>query len=253
MLTSPSAAILIIGNEILSGRTQDANLAHIAQKLASIGVRVAEARVVPDIEEVIVATVNDVRQKYTYVFTTGGIGPTHDDITTDCIAKAFGVGVVEHPEARARLVAHYTKTPLTPARLRMARIPGTAELIDNAVSAAPGFRIGNVYVMAGIPNIMQAMLDAILPGLVHGPAYASKSVSGFVAESMIAEGLAGVAARYPQLDIGSYPWQKEGRWGTALVARGTDRSAIAAAADEIIELVKGYDPSPVVESSGLGA
>jgi molybdenum cofactor synthesis domain-containing protein len=247
--TSPTAAVLIIGNEILSGRTQDTNLAHIAKKLGSIGIRIAEARVVPDIEAEIVAAVNALRARYTYVFTTGGIGPTHDDITTDCIAKAFGVAVIEHPEARARLVAHYTKTPLTPARLRMARIPENASLIDNGVSAAPGFCIGNVYVMAGIPNVMQAMLETILPTLTHGPAYSSKSISGFVAESLIAEGLGVVAERYPQLDIGSYPWKKDGRWGTALVARGTDQAAIDAASGEILALVKQHDPMPEIEVS----
>lgn len=247
--TSPTAAVLIIGNEILSGRTQDANLAHVARKLAAIGVRLAEARVVPDIEEEIIAAVHALRTRYTYVLTTGGIGPTHDDITTDCIAKAFGLAVVEHPEARARLAAYSTKTPLTSARLRMARIPEGASLIDNGVSAAPGFRVENVYVMAGIPNIMQAMLEAVLPTLAHGPAYASASVAGFVAESMIAEGLAAVAGRYPQLDIGSYPWQKEGRWGTTLVARGTDPAAIKAAVDEILALVQAIDPQPVIESA----
>jgi len=247
MTNSPTASVLIIGNEILSGRTQDINLAHIAKRLGTIGVRLAEARVISDNEAEIVAAVNALRARYTYVFTTGGIGPTHDDITTDCIAKAFGVAVSEHPEARARLIAHYTKTPVTPARLRMARIPEGAALIDNTVSAAPGFRLENVYVMAGVPNIMQAMLEAIIPTLAHGMAYISKSVSGFVPESLIAEGLAAIAARYPQLDIGSYPWEREGRWGTALVARGTDRPAIDAASDEILALVVQHDPAPAVE------
>ena len=244
---SSTAAVLIIGNEILSGRTQDCNLTYIAKRLGSTGVRLAEARVVSDSEGEIVAAVNALRQRYTYVFTTGGIGPTHDDITTDCIAKAFGVSVSEHAEARARLVAHYTKMPLTTARLRMARIPDGAALIDNTVSAAPGFRLENVYVMAGVPDIMQAMLEAVLPTLAHGSAYVSKSVSGYVAESIIAEGLAAVAARYPMLDIGSYPWQREGRWGAALVARGTDRQAIDAAVEEILALVRMYDSAPVVE------
>lgn len=248
--TSPTAAVLIIGNEILSGRTQDTNLAHIAKKLSAIGVRIAEVRVVPDIENEIVAAVNALRARYTYIFTTGGIGPTHDDITTDCIAKAFGVGVIEHPEARARLVAHYAgkNIPLTPARLRMARIPEGTQLIDNGVSGAPGFRIENVYVMAGVPNIMQAMLETILPTLQHGPAYISRSVSGYVAESAIAEALANVAARYPQLDVGSYPWQRDGRWGTALVARGTDPAAVEAASNEILSFVTEYDPAPIVET-----
>jgi molybdenum cofactor synthesis domain-containing protein len=244
-----TAAVLIIGNEILTGRTQDCNLAHIAKKLSAVGIRLSEVRVVPDIEDEIVSAVNALRTRYSYVFTTGGIGPTHDDITTDSLARAFGVTASEHPEARARLVAHYTKTPLTPARLRMARVPQGAALIDNYVSAAPGFRMGNVYVMAGVPDIMQAMLEAILPTLTHGPAYVSKSVSGFVPESMIAEGLAAIATRYPNLDIGSYPWQREGRWGTALVARGVDKELIDHAANEIIALMQPYDPAPIVEMS----
>jgi molybdenum cofactor synthesis domain-containing protein len=246
---NPTAAVLIIGNEILSGRTEDVNLFHIAKKLASIGIRMAEARVVPDIEDEIVASVNALRARYTYVFTTGGIGPTHDDITADSIAKAFGVTVGEHPEARAILIARYPNAALTPARLRMARIPKGAELINNPVSGVPGFRMQNVYVMAGVPNIMQGMLETVLPNLDHGSAYVSKSVSGFVSESVIAEGLTEVALRYPELDIGSYPWQREGRWGTALVARGTDRTMIDAAAEDILVLVKQYDPAPEIEIS----
>jgi molybdenum cofactor synthesis domain-containing protein len=244
---NPTAAVLIIGNEILSGRTQDVNLNAIAKKLGGVGVRLAEARVVPDIENEIVEAVNALRQRYTYVLTTGGIGPTHDDITTDCIAKAFGVAVHEHPEARARLVAHYTKTPLTPARLRMARIPEGAALIDNAISSAPGFRIENVYVMAGVPNIMLSMLEAIVPTLAQSSAYTSQSVSGFVPESIVAEGLAAIAARYPLLDIGSYPWQREGRWGTALVARGTDLAMIESAIQEILALMQQHDPDSARE------
>ena len=248
----PTAAVLIIGNEILSGRTHDANLAFIAKKLSAHGIRMAEARVVPDIENEIVAAVNALRARYTYVFTTGGIGPTHDDITADCIGKAFGVPVSEHPEARARLLAHYTKTPINPARLRMARIPEGAALIDNTVSSAPGFRLENVYVMAGVPNIMQAMLEAVLPTLQHGPAFISKSVSGFVAESLVAEELRAIANHFPTLDIGSYPWEREGRWGTALVTRGTDPMLVETAADEILALVKRHDPDPVVEISKTG-
>lgn len=244
-----TAAVLIIGNEILSGRTQDCNLVYIARKLSTIGIHLAEVRVVPDIEQEIAAAVNALRARYTYVFTTGGIGPTHDDITTDSVAKAFGVEVGEHPEARARLVAYYTKTPLTQARLRMARIPHGAELIDNSFSAAPGFRIENVYVMAGVPDVMRAMFDSILPTLAHGPSYVSKSVSGFVPESLIAEGLALIAARYPALIIGSYPWERGGRWGTALVARGVDMQVIELAAEEIVALMAPYDPAPVIEIS----
>ena len=243
-IPTPTAAVLIIGNEILSGRTADSNLNYIARKLTEIGIKLAEVRVVPDIESEIVAAVNVLRARYTYVFTTGGIGPTHDDITSDCIGKAFGVAVTEHPDARARLLAHYTESRLNDARLRMARVPEGAVLIDNLVSAAPGFRMENVYVMAGVPNIMQSMMDSVAAGLQHGPTIHSVSVSGYVPESLIAADLGAVAERYPQLDIGSYPWVRDGRWGTALVARGTDQAMVERAADEIFALVIPHDPAP---------
>jgi molybdenum cofactor synthesis domain-containing protein len=245
---TPTAAVLIIGNEILSGRTPDANLNTIAKKLAGIGVRLIEARVVPDSEAAIVAALNELRARHAYVITTGGIGPTHDDITAASVAKAFGVKLIEHPEARARLLAHYgDPQKLTEARLRMARTPEGAALIDNPVSAAPGFHIGNVYVLAGVPDIMRAMMDGVVATLRHGPAIHSKTVSGFVAESVVAEELEKIAARYPHIDIGSYPWVKEGRFGTALVARGTDEKAVAMAAEEIFVLVSKYDPAPARE------
>ncbi len=246
---TPTAAVLVIGNEILSGRTPDSNLNSIAKKLASIGVKLMEARVVPDIEGDIVAAVNALRARYTYVFTTGGIGPTHDDITADSIAKAFGVPVIEHPEARARLEAHYTPANLTASRLRMARVPQGSTLIDNPVSTAPGFRIENVHVLAGVPDIMNAMMDGVLAGLKHGPAIHSMTVSGFVAESVIAAELTAIAARYPQLDIGSYPWVRLGRFGTALVVRGTDKTAVETAADDVAALVKKHDSAAEVETT----
>jgi molybdenum cofactor synthesis domain-containing protein len=244
---SPTAAVLIIGNEILSGRTQDANLNYIAVTLSKIGIRLGEARVVADVEQEIVSAVNTLRAKFTYVFTTGGIGPTHDDITADCIAKAFGVGIGEHPEARKRLEISYKTTGLSAARLRMARIPEGAGLVDNPVSAAPGFVIENVYVLAGVPHIMQAMLDNIAAGLKHGPAIYSLTVAGFVAESKIAEELGAIASSNPQLDIGSYPWFRGGRFGTSLVTRGTDETAVRKAADAIFALVAKYDGEPVRE------
>lgn len=238
----PTAAVLIIGNEILSGRTQDTNLNYIAKKLTGVGIRLSEARVVQDIEPEIVDAVNTLRHKYTYIFTTGGIGPTHDDITSDSIARAFGVPVIEHPEARKRLMAHYTAENLTPARLRMARVPQGARLIDNPVSSAPGFNVENVYVLAGVPNIMQSMLDGVISTLKHGPEILSLTVSGHVAESVIAVELAGVAQRYAQLDIGSYPWVRNSRFGTALVIRGIDHPAIKEAAEEIYQFMLHYDP-----------
>jgi molybdenum cofactor synthesis domain-containing protein len=247
MSQAPTASVLIIGNEILSGRTPDANLAYIGKKLGGIGVRLCEARVVPDIEEDIVKTVNELRARYTYVITTGGIGPTHDDITAASIAKTFGVKLIEHPEARARLLAYYTETNLNPARLRMAMTPEGAALIDNPISAAPGFRIENVYVLAGVPNIMQAMMDHIAAHLQHGPAIHTVAISGAVAESTIAEELRIIAEKYPETDIGSYPWFRQGQYGTSLVVRGTDKVGVQAAADAIFAMVEKRGGKPVLE------
>ncbi|MDE1900090.1 MAG: competence/damage-inducible protein A [Alphaproteobacteria bacterium] len=244
----PTAAALVIGNEILSGRTADANLNAIATRLTAIGVPLREARVVPDIQSEIVAALNALRARYTYVFTTGGIGPTHDDITVDAVAAAFGVPVVEDPRARALLERYYGAEKLTPARLRMARAPVGADLIENPVSTAPGIKIGNVYVMAGVPNIMQAMMDGVVLTLRHGPAVHSLTISGFMAESAIAEDLGAIAARYPHIDIGSYPWVREGRFGTALVARGTDDVAVKAAAAEILALARAKDPAAAISA-----
>lgn len=246
--TTPTAAVLVIGNEILSGRTQDANLNYIAKKLAERGIRLLEARVVADIEQDIVDSLNALRKRYTYIFTTGGIGPTHDDITADSIAKAFGVVAKEHPEARARLAKHYVNPQnLTEARLRMARIPEGATLVENPVSLAPGFKIDNVYVMAGVPNIMQAMLDNILPTLTPGPAIHVRTVTGFVAESLIANDLGKVAGDYPALDIGSYPWVRNQRWGTSLVVRGTDERAVTEATALILAFMKTHDTESTLE------
>jgi molybdenum cofactor synthesis domain-containing protein len=240
----PTAAVLIIGNEILSGRTQDANINAIAKRLAAVGIPVKEVRVVPDIETEIVAALNALRVRYTYVFTTGGIGPTHDDITVDAVAVAFGVPVEEHPDARALLTMHYGVENLTPARLRMARVPKGASLVANPISSAPGMKIENVYVLAGVPDIMQGMMDSIVSTLRHGPLMRSITVSAYLAESIVAEELGAIASRYPQLDIGSYPWVQGGKFGTALVTRGSDIDAVGKAADEVAALVrtKGVEP-----------
>jgi molybdenum cofactor synthesis domain-containing protein len=234
----PTAALLIIGNEILSGRTQDANLNFIAKKLLAIGIPLKEARVVPDTEADIVNALDALRERYTYVFTTGGIGPTHDDITIDAVAAAFDVPVVEASEARSLLASHFGEKNLTAARLRMAHVPSGASLILNPVSGAPGVKMGNVFVLAGVPEIMQGMMDGIVSSLRHGPALHSLTVSGFIAESVIAEELRALAARYPKVDIGSYPWMREKKFGTALVARGTDKALVRQAADELVELIK---------------
>ncbi len=236
--SSPTAALLIIGNEILSGRTQDANLHAAATRLNAVGIVLKEVRVVADITADIVEAVNILRARYTYLFTTGGIGPTHDDITVDAIASAFGVGVEEHPDARALLTRYYGVENLTDARLRMARVPAGATLIDNPVSAAPGIKIANVYIMAGVPKIMQAMMDTIILTLRHGAKIHSRTLSAYIAESAIAHDFGAIAARYPQLDLGSYPWVKDARFGTALVSRGTDEQAVSQAADEIRQMVE---------------
>jgi molybdenum cofactor synthesis domain-containing protein len=247
---APTAAVLIIGNEILSGRTQDVNLNHIAKQLAARGIRLAEARVVPDIEDDIVAAVWALSTKYNYLFTTGGIGPTHDDITVDAIAKAFGRPVVVHPEAQARLEKHYGVGKVSDARLRMARVPEGAKLVDNPVSAAPGIRMGNVFILAGVPAIMRAMVDGIVPTLPGGPVVLSRSIACEVAESVLAEPLGAIQAVHPDVDIGSYPWFRAGRFGVSLVARGTDAAVLDVVAGEIAAMIQSLGGEPVDEDPG---
>lgn len=249
---NPTAAVLVIGNEILSGRTKDANLGHIAETLSGIGVRLREARVVPDIEEEVIAAVNALRARYDYVFTTGGIGPTHDDITSACVAKAFGVELERNPEAVARLERHYAAGQLNEARLRMANIPAGGILIDNPISQAPGFQIGNVFVMAGVPNIMRAMLDGVLPRLVGGPELHARTVACELGEGVIATDLSALQDRHPNLEIGSYPYFRSGYFGVSLVLRGADEAEVIAAADELAEIVRrlGGTPNVTVGTKG---
>jgi molybdenum cofactor synthesis domain-containing protein len=244
------AALLIIGNEILSGRTRDANLPYLAETLEGRGIRLAEARVVPDIESEIVAAVDALRARYDYVFTTGGIGPTHDDITAAAVARAFGVPLERHPEAVRRLEAHYPPGQLNEARLKMADVPAGAGLIDNPVSAAPGFRIANVYVMAGIPRIMQAMLDGIVGELAGGPRLASRVVGCDLPEGAVAAGLAAIQARHPAVEIGSYPGFREGRPSVSLVLRGADAAEVETAAGEVAALVERLGERPRLEPYG---
>jgi molybdenum cofactor synthesis domain-containing protein len=246
-----TAAVVIIGNEILSGRTQDENLAFLARGLNGVGVRLREARVIPDDAAIIAATVNAVRARFDYVFTTGGIGPTHDDITADCIAKAFGVKLLENPEAIARLAAGYAnpEVDLNAARRRMARIPEGGILIDNPVSRAPGFQIGNVYVMAGIPRVMQAMFDSFKHRLKGGKPMRSRQISAELPEGRIAEGLTALQDRYSDLEIGSYPFQRMGKIGSAIVLRGTDQARIDAAAEELKALMVSLGGVPVEEAT----
>jgi molybdenum cofactor synthesis domain-containing protein len=233
-----TAAVLIIGNEILSGRTQDTNLAYLARKLNEYGIQIREARVVPDIERDIVDAVNALRSRYDYVFTTGGIGPTHDDITADCIAAAFGVDLVVSPEIAALIQRRPAPPEVMEARMRMARIPRGGGLIDNPLGP-PGFFIGNVYVMAGIPRVMQQMVDSLAGKLRRGATVRSHSVTAYLAESQIAKPLGRIQNEYPHLDLGSYPFHREGRYGTTLVMRGTDEAGLDAMLDAVVRMIVG--------------
>ncbi len=244
---TPTACLLVIGNEVLSGRTQDANIRYIATRLGELGIPLREVRVIPDVRETIVSTVNEVRARFDHVFTTGGIGPTHDDITSECIAEAFGVPWEKQPEAWARMERHYAPGEFNAARQRMATMPRGAVLIDNGVSIAPGFTMGNVHVMAGVPRIMQAMFEALAPTLQGGPPVASRAVHVVgLPEGAIAEGLAAIQARYPDLDIGSYPYYRATGNGVAIVAKGQDPAAAEAAIAEVAALFTSMGKTPVM-------
>lgn len=236
-MTNPTAALLIIGNEILSGRTQDKNLSHLATVLGAQGILLREVRVVPDVENDIVEAVNALRARYTYVFTTGGIGPTHDDITTAAIAKAFGVKVVRDALAEKILRAHYTDDQVNEARLKMADVPEGARLIDNPVSSAPGYSIGNVYVFAGVPRIMQAMLDAVKHSLQGGVPVGMLSITCNLGEGTIAEALTRIQEQFASVEIGSYPYFKQGVLSTTLVMRSVDAAANKAAYDAVHTMI----------------
>jgi len=226
------ASLLIIGDEILSGRTKDANLSYLATWLNEVGIQLGEVRVVPDVECEIAEAVNALRPNFDYVFTTGGIGPTHDDITVDSIAAAFGVPVVTHPEAYARMEAHYGKENFTEARKRMTRVPEGAELVDNPVSIAPGIRIENVFIMAGVPKIMQAMLEDIRPHLKVGRKVWTQSLTVHAPESKIAEELGKIQDANPETSIGSYPFYIGG-YGSTIVVRSANTAAVTKAMDEV--------------------
>ena len=234
-----TAAVLVIGDEILSGRTKDRNIGYIAEYLANIGVDLREARVVPDIEDEIVAALNALRARYDYVFTTGGIGPTHDDITADAVAKAFGAPIDEDPRALALMRARYKSDELSPARRRMARMPVGAELVDNPVSPPPGFRIGNVIVMAGVPHIMQVMLDYVAPKLKTGAKMLSDSVRADCREGDIGTELGEIAKKHPDVIIGSYPFMDERGGNTNVVVRSRDQQKLAAAKTAVEAMLTG--------------
>jgi molybdenum cofactor synthesis domain-containing protein len=233
-----TAAILVIGDEILSGRTKDKNIGYIAEYLTNIAIDLREVRVVPDVEAEIVAALNALRSRYTYVFTTGGIGPTHDDITADSVAKAFGAAIDIDPRAVAVMSERYKPGELNAARLRMARIPEGADLIANPISKAPGFRIGNVMVMAGVPAVMQAMLDDIAPTLATGVRMLSETIDAAgLPEGIYAAGLSEVAAAHPGVSVGSYPSFSAAGFTNQIVARSRDADLLAAATAAIRRMV----------------
>jgi molybdopterin-biosynthesis enzyme MoeA-like protein len=250
-MSNPIACLLVIGNEVLSGRTQDLNINFLARGLGAIGIPLREVRIIPDVPETIIGTLNEVRPRFDHVFTTGGIGPTHDDITSECVAQAFGVPWEPHPEAWEIMAAHYAKTAegiaaFNPARQRMATMPRGATLIKNAISLAPGFTIGNVHVMAGVPRIMQAMFQSLAPTLEGGPPIISRAVHSTGApEGTIAEGLAAIQKRYPALDLGSYPYYRAAGQGVAIVAKGPSEAEAEAAIAEVTALFLSLGAEPV--------
>lgn len=237
-MANPTAAMLVIGDEILSGRTRDSNMHFLAGELTRHGIRLMEARVVADDHGAIVASVNALRARYDHVFTSGGIGPTHDDITADAIAAAFGVSISHRADAMALLQAHYDRAGLefNEARQRMARIPKGASLIDNPVSTAPGFTMGNVHVMAGVPKIFEAMVASVLPKLTGGAPLLSQNLQVQRGEGEIAAEFGKLAAEFPDLSMGSYPFIRNGAHGTNLVIRGTDPARIDAAMSQLVRL-----------------
>ncbi|MGL4729322.1 MAG: competence/damage-inducible protein A [Bosea sp. (in: a-proteobacteria)] len=239
-MTHITAAILVIGDEILSGRTKDKNIGYIAEFLTQIGIETREVRVVPDLMDEIVAALNALRGRYTYVFTTGGIGPTHDDITADAIACAMGVKISHDPRAVAMLRERFQPEELNEARMRMARIPEVADLIANPISKAPGFRIKNVITMAGVPSIMQAMLDAVAPTLETGVKILAETVRANKREGDIGTPLAALAKAYPDVVIGSYPfWDEDSQPNTNVVVRSRDAEKLAEAKIAVEQMLAG--------------
>ena len=231
-----TAALVVIGDEILSGRTHDKNIAQIAAWLEVQGIRLREVRVVPDLEDAIIGAIDTLRVQHDYLFTTGGIGPTHDDITVDAVAKALGVEVVIHPEARAMLEEYYApRGGLTDGRLRMARVPAGARLIPNHMSGAPGIQIGNVYLMAGVPHITAGMLDALTGKLEGGVPLISETIGCWVAESEVAELLRETEMAHHACQIGSYPFFREGKVGANFVIRSVDRDALTACVAVLVQ------------------
>ncbi|MBT7333078.1 MAG: competence/damage-inducible protein A [Gammaproteobacteria bacterium] len=244
MTTPVTACILIIGNEILSGRTQDINLNHIATTLGEWGIAVREARVIPDVAQVIIDAIKSTRSQFDYIFTTGGIGPTHDDITAECVARAFDVDLIQDQTIAERIQQRPAPEEIMESRLLMARVPKGATLIDNPTGGPQGFVMHNVYVMAGIPRIMQGMLSTLAGQLKTGPVVKSRSIRAYLGESEISKTLGAIQAQFLELDIGSYPFAHEQRYGTTLVIRGIDQAAIESAAQAIMAAVSAAGQTP---------
>ena len=240
-----TGCMIIIGNEILSGRTQATNLAHLALVLNELGVRMTEARVIPDIEGVIVATLNECRAKFDYVFTTGGIGPTHDDITAACVARAFGAELVYHPDIVAVIKRREAPPQVMDARLLMARVPAGASLIDNPTGGPQGFQIENVFVMAGVPAVMQAMASTLDKArLKGGLPVRSRAIGAYLGESTVAAALSGIQDEHPGVDVGSYPFYKADGYGTNLVIRGTDEAELEAIKEKLRAMILSFGAEP---------
>jgi len=250
MTANPTACVVVIGNEVLSGRTQDVNVNYLAKRLGELGIPLREVRIIPDVAETIINTINEVRARYDHVFTTGGIGPTHDDITSECISAAFGVPWEPEPKVWARMEAHYPPGGFNAARQRMATMPRGAVIIDNG-HIAPGYSIGNVHVMAGVPAIMQLMFETLAKTLQGGQPVVSRSVHAMgVREGDIAQGLTDIQARYPGLDLGSYPYFRDNGPGVAIVAKGVDAEAADAAIAEVVTLFKTLGGEPIAGEPG---
>ena len=244
-MANPTAAICVIGDEILSGRTKDKNIGWLAERLTEIGIQLTEARIIADVKDTIIRHISDLSATNDYIFTSGGIGPTHDDITTESVAAAFGVAIERNQEAMRRLKQHYmgTDIELNEVRKKMADIPVGATLIDNPVSAATGFCLNNVYVMAGVPSIMQSMFEGLAPSLQGGTIPTRLTVQCATGEGNVAHILEQISDKYKEISVGSYPWFKPGQFGTAVVLTGLDKTMVEIAAEELCTLVKkaGYN------------
>ena len=243
-----TGCLIIIGNEILSGRTQDTNLAHLAVELNELGVRMVEARVIPDIESTIIDTVNECRQNFDYVFTTGGIGPTHDDITADCIALAFGTELEMHTEVVQLIKKRDSSPEVMESRLRMARIPRGATLIENPAGGPPGFQVENVFVMAGVPTVMKAMVSTFDKYRIKGgDPVRSRSIGAYLSEGQVAVNLRAIQEAHPDVDLGSYPFYRPDGYGTNLVMRGTDEDELDVMLEKVRQMIIDFGAEPFLD------